>query len=531
MWSSRLRSPSTPKAQLVKDEERIVSNALVTYAAKLITGSIGFLMVPFLIRSLGEETYGVMGVCWSILGFMLLVELGIRPAVMRQFTSALFKDEVDRSNEVASTAFAFYLLISSVIVGVLVITGDRFLDSMNVPAELAGDAYYTLVLVGASASFGLLGVPFTSAIFSQLRHDIEHYVLVAKSMTTAILIVALFTLRDPRLLAWALVDSFATVSVFLAFVWQAKRLCPSLEVAPRHVTRRGFADVAGFGTYTTLIGAAAWINMQSGPVVISYFLGTAAVAHFTPILGVMGTLTPIQTAFLAPLRTFITKAHATDDWGVIGRVLIRSTRYSLLSTGAIVTLLASVAGPFVGVWLGANFEDTAQVLLIWCVGWLFQASTGASYGIYVGTARLRVLTLVNTIIAIVSISIGVFLVARSDWGVVGIAWGMLAAQVVRSTTFFFYSSSICQVDKLEYLKQGFFGPGVALLALGASSLGIQHALTLHPFAELVAAATGGGAVFALLAWRVGLPADDHRRVQSYIDKIRTRISKGRGAAG
>jgi O-antigen/teichoic acid export membrane protein len=510
----------------VKDEERIISSTLVTYGAKLVTSAIGFLMVPYLLRSLGEGAYGVMGVCWSILGLMLLVEMGVRPAVARQFTNALFRGETERSNEVASTSLAFYGVIASGILLASVVGGGRLLAAMNVSAELHGEGRVALALVGACSGLTLLGVPFMSALFSQLRHDIEQYTAIARSVVGAAAIVALFELSGPGLVKWAVVDLLMTFGVFLAVVWQAHRQCASLRLAPALVTRRGFRDVAGFGSYTSVIAIAAWINTQSGSLVISRFLGTAAVAHFSPVLGIIATLTPLQTAFLAPLRSFLTKAHATGDWGVIRRVLIRSTRYSLLATGSIAVLLAALAFQFVPAWLGPGFEDTSNVLVLCSLGWLFQAGTGASYGIYVGTGRLRMLTAVNVLAALLSLSLGLYLVGWASWGIAGVALGMLAGQAIRSVCFFFHSAGICEVGYAQYLREGYAGPLASLSVLGGVAWGVQHLIDARPFFEVILAGSAAAVAYAPLLWWVGLCPDDRRRALVYLARLRARLPGG-----
>jgi O-antigen/teichoic acid export membrane protein len=509
------------------DEERIISNTLVTYGAKLISGAVGFLMVPYLLRRLGESSYGLMGVCWSILGFMLLIEMGIRPAVSRQFANALFRGETERSNEVASTSLAFYAAIAALIFAALAVFGPGFLAAMNVAPELRGEGRIALLLVGVSSGLTLLGVPFMSALFSQLRHDIEQYTAIGRGIANAAVIVAVFELSGPRLVSWAAVEALGAVIVFCVSVYQARRLCPTLRIRRELVTRRGFGDIASFGTYTTLIAAAAWINMQSGSLVISRFLGTAAVAHFSPAQAVTATLTPLQTAFLAPLRSFLTKAHAIGDAAVIRRVLIRSTRYSLLATGSITVLLSVLAFRFVPAWLGEGFEDTSQVLVLVSLAWLFQAGNGASYGIYVGTGRLRLLTAVNVSIAVVSLCIGVYLVGWTSSGVVGIAWGTFAAQAVRSTCFFFYSSHICEISRLRYLREGFAGPALCLAALAGVAWIVEAALDARPIVEVVAAGAAAGLVYAPLVWWVGLVPDDRRRAFHYLAKVRARLPGGR----
>ena len=294
---------------------------------------------------------------------------------------------------------------------------------MNVPAGRESEAATTLLLVGLTASLALLGVPFVTILQSQLRHDIEQYQAAATSLCTGLLIVLLFEVWEPRLVTWATVQVLAALVALVVYVLQAHRLCPTLEVRARRASWRAFGEIAGFSVYTTLLGTTGWVNMQSGPMVISYFLGTRSVSHYVPVLAIVATLMPLHAAFLAPLRTFLTRAHALGDWDVIRRVLIRSTRYSLLITGGIVVMLGSVAFQGVPVWLGAGFEDTSRVLVLWCAAWVLQASTGSAYGIYVGTGRLRAMTILTLTLALSSLGLGMALVKWTSWGIVGVARG------------------------------------------------------------------------------------------------------------
>jgi len=50
---------------------------------------------------------------WSILGFMLLVEMGIRPSRRAPVRERPVSSETQRSNEVASTSLAFYAAIAA----------------------------------------------------------------------------------------------------------------------------------------------------------------------------------------------------------------------------------------------------------------------------------------------------------------------------------------------------------------------------------------------------------------------------------
>ena len=140
----------------MRDEARIILNALLALAARLVSMATGIVMVPYLIGHLGEETYGIIGIAGSILGFMILVEMGIRPATVRQYTSFLFSGDERRANELVSTAMAFYAALAGAIVLVLAVGGRDFLVTMQVSPEIIRVAHWTLLAAGVALGLVLV---------------------------------------------------------------------------------------------------------------------------------------------------------------------------------------------------------------------------------------------------------------------------------------------------------------------------------------------------------------------------------------
>ena len=500
----------------MKDESRIILNALLAHASRIVSMGVAFLMVPYLIGHLGEAAYGVVGISGSILGLLVLVEMGVRPATVRQYSSLLFQGEIDRANAIVSTSMVLYLGLSGVIVLALVVFGHAFLAAMQVPPELDSVAWWTLLAAGLALSVNLVTTPYRAALVSQLRHDIEHYTLMLMTFLRAGLIVATFVVWSESLLVWGIATLLSNVVVYFTVRWKSAQLCPTLRIRTGLASREAWREISSLGVDTTVAQLSSWVNMQSGSIIISYFLGAAAVTHYAPVLILMNALISFSGSFIQQLIPVMTRASGQENFGLMQRTFVRSTRYSILVSGAGATWVAAHAGLIVPAWLGAGFEDTANALVIWSAAVVLRTFTGASLPVFLGSARLRGVALFNLALAVVSLGAAIYMVGATDLGILGAAIPALAAQAVRTVVRVVLAARVCRIGLLEFVRLSYGGPSLCLVTVGAVALGVQQLTELGTWPELALSGSLSLVAFAAVGWTIGLTADDRAKVATYL---------------
>jgi O-antigen/teichoic acid export membrane protein len=513
----------------VRDEARLIFNSLLSYGSQAVTAAVGLFMVPYLIGALGHDRYGVIGIAGSILTLVVLIELGLRPAAARQFTRFLHLGEHERANELASTALLAYAGIGVTIVAVAVLVGDAFLAVMQLTDPLRAEAWPMLVVVAASFAVVLLQAPYEAALASRLRYDVTQYCQAGGAVFRAALIVLTFSFWRPALIVWAGAALLWSAVSLLIHRQRAHVHVSSLDLRRAHVSRRGARDLVTFGAWASVNRLAQWLSEYSGPMIVSAYLGPQAVALYTPAIVLVVALQPLHRAFLGQLTPVVTRFHAEGAVERIARVLERSTRYGLLIGGGAIVLVAALAFPLIRLWLGEGFAVTALVLIAWCMRSLLQAAAGGSFAVFMGTGEVRVVALINVVLALGGVSAALYLIDQTRLGVLAPALAMLAAQVVRSAIWFLVVTRIADLNRLRYLRRAFAGPLLCLAVLGSVALGVQHCLVVPDLIELVAAAAGAGVVFLALTWALGLNAEDRSKVRGYAQSLRRRARPGRRA--
>ncbi len=508
-------------------ETRITINSLVAIASWGTRAVVLFALVPFLIAELGEARFGVIGVISSLLAFVTMLLLGGRPGATRQFTSLLHSGELERANQLASTFAALCVALAGLLLLGLGLCEDVLLKSLGVPSDLIEQSAAALFLAAAGVGLVLTASPYLVALGSQLRYDIRYYIDMVEVLARAGLIVLLFWLWRADLIAWGTASLIPAGLVWGIARWQAYAKCRPLSLSPRHVSRRGLSDLWGSGLFTLVVQISGWFTIYSGPLVISYFLGTTAVAHYTPVILLATGLQVPSRAFLIQLEPVLTRAVVDQDFARIRRVLLRSARYTLLLSGGAAVWFGLLAPLIIRCWLGEGFEDTVIVLRLWCAAVVLQSAVGGAFAVFLGAGKYRMVGSLNAILGAAVVASVAFLIGGMGYGIGAVAASVVAAQVVRTAIWIPGALSICGLDVRRLTRESYRGPALCLLGLSLVELTLERSLAASAWVELAVAGSGSLITYAFLAWAVGLSLEDRTKAAGYLRQGWSRVLRRR----
>src|SRR5689334_7759573 len=87
---------------------RTVFNVLTNWGAVLLGMSISFVLSPFLVHHLGDARYGLWGVIGSIIGYLGLLDFGIRVGVTRFVARHDATGDREAATRLVSTALGLF---------------------------------------------------------------------------------------------------------------------------------------------------------------------------------------------------------------------------------------------------------------------------------------------------------------------------------------------------------------------------------------------------------------------------------------
>jgi len=318
------------------------------------------LLFPFLNRTLflwllGPAYLGLNGLFSSILGVLMLVELGFGTAVV----CSMYKPVADDDRELLCAYLKFYRSVYRW-VGAAIFFGGLallpFLDRLvhgNVPPDIDLHVLYVIHLVNTAASYFLfayrgvvLGAHHRNDVITNIRTG------VSVAQYVAVFLILLVTRNYYH---YILATVVFTVVQNVLLVKASRRLFPDIEPRgelPKDIRRKVVSDVKSI--FMHKVGGV--ITNSTDNLVISAFLGLVAVAaygnYYYVVTSVSGLVAVVYSSMTGGFGNKIYTESKEENF----RLFMRMNRLSMVVVVFCAALMAALYQPFMVVWVKGDPE-------------------------------------------------------------------------------------------------------------------------------------------------------------------------------
>ena len=400
-----------------------------TFVSGVVDGVLALValgVTPLLVRHLGTEPYGVIGLVTVLSTQLSTLQLGVGPALLRALGEARGRGDAP-SLRATLEAGAMLSALSALAIGAasLVLAPRAWNDAFATSAAVKPQA---LAAVPATALLLALQ-PLLAVLYASLSGLERFPLLNAIRLAHGLLRSALG--------AWAAVRGGGLVGVLLA---QAAADAVAIAIAPlvfraavppargQAPLRSAAAQLLRLGVPLSVAGIASGLLLDGDKIALGMLRSVAEVAYYTVPLGVVGRLGSFAgTAciFLVPRLAAAAAAGRSEEGA---QLAARATRLGLCLTAAAAAPLLAIAPELLSLWLGPAFSEraapAARVLL---VGLAVQAS------IYGAHAAIRARAPASTLAVVYALELPAFALILwlfvRPWGVTGaaFAWALRLA--------------------------------------------------------------------------------------------------------
>ena len=169
---------------------RFALNAAANWIAFLFSAVVGFFLSPYLVEHLGATRYGVWTLIAGLVGYLGLLDLGIRQAVNRYTAHHYAAREHEQSSLIISAALRLFGILGILSMFISGVVAYFLPDLFNIPETLTNDARTIILISGAAMAVSLVGGVFGGIITGLERFDIQCWldILVTSARTIAIVL-------------------------------------------------------------------------------------------------------------------------------------------------------------------------------------------------------------------------------------------------------------------------------------------------------------------------------------------------------
>lgn len=338
----------------------VAKHSIYNVAGSLAPVLVGLVTVPIYLAEIGIERYGILSLCWVILGQLSFLNLGLGPALAQKLAS-------ERAETKSSPSGLFWTatwlnlgmgFIAALLV--LAVAPIYFGTVTNLPSTIQRELGPAIPYVAASVPAAMLVSVLNGALQGREKFLAQNVIGSISSILVVVLpLLASFAFgpRLDHLIAAALIGRVASLlSLYLASV-------PAVPVA-RPVFDGALAKpLLVFGGWMTLVNIIAPIIVTADRFVIGTFLGAAAVTIYVVPYQLAQRLRILPEGLVRAL--FPRMAYSSPEQR--DRLVNDGVSALVCLMTPLAVLAIAIVGPFMHLWVGgmiaAQSNPVAYILI------------------------------------------------------------------------------------------------------------------------------------------------------------------------
>ncbi len=453
----------------------LAKNALLNFIGQVIPLLVGVITIPFIVRGLGTERFGLLSLAWVILSYFAIFDIGLGRATTKFVAEALGKGKEDVT-EIVWTAVTIQVIMG--IIGGVVLAGiTPFLveQILKIPPYLIEEARATFYLLAIAVPVVLISSSFRGILEAAQRFDIINAVKIPLN-TLIFLLPLVGVLLNFQLLGIVALLLIARVLALLVIIVFDLWLFPKLRKIS--VSFNLFPRLFSFGGWVTISSIVSPILVYLDRFLIGSILSLSAVTYYTVPYEVITRLLIIPISLTITLFPAFSALWGVEDKERIKIFFIRAVKYLLFTLGVIIFLIIIFAKEILQFWLGDEFvEKSAQVLQILSFGVLINSLAHVPYSLLQGIGRPDLTAKFHLFELFLYIGIAWFLVVNYGINGAALAW---AIRVTIDAILLFMATFKIYELKTNFLRHnGITATFLVLLILGF--VGYILKILLQPF--------------------------------------------------
>lgn len=513
---------------------QIATNMFTSWGCNLLSGILGWALVPIYLAELGKEGYGLIGLATTIITFTFVADMGLREALGRQLAVEVTHKDMDAFNELASSALVFYICSSSLLGLALGMTAPLLAGIFAVSPAYRPEAVFLIRWYAPLASvLTFIGTVFSATLTSANRFDQLNLTTSKVYALRAVILVVALKLAHVGLHGWAAVTLSTEVVRLVLLARAAKRHRPTLRLRLSFFRVRALKSLASLGLIYFGAQAARILGSQSDPFVLSFYFGPAILALYTPAVQLLNAVKPFVYALQDQLYPVTTGLHVANDEERMAQVLFLGTKYMMIMAAGVCAVLMGFSDSIIHVWIGgrlgpANAIVAGHALFILTVVELLIFASGTQWPVLLGKGRLKVYLATALPANAVYLLMSVVLVGHTRLGFYGVLVPDFLINLGIRAVLCQYTARLCSVRLWDYIVVSYVRPLAILGVLLLVCFGIKTVIQPASYASLALCFLMAFVAWVGLSWGIGFTREDRERLKRLLHRILSWIGGRRG---
>ncbi len=402
---------------------RSIMNIKVGMIFYILSLFLAFFSRKIFLDCLGVEFIGLMGMLKNIMSFLSVAELGIGTSIVYFLYKPLQEDNHNKINEVMSMLAFLYRCIG-VLIGIMGFIVSLFFpwwfDNLTIGLPLVYFAFYSFL--GSSVSGYIFNYKQLLVGANQKQYLVNAYFQTIGIVQSIAQILLAYYYRN--LWLWVVVGLIFTFIGIIIFNYRIQQLYPWLciDLKKGREDLKKYPEVLKKTRQIFVQKIKDFILYRSDEIMVGMFVSVTKVAFYGNYTIIINKLNFLVNILSQGLSAGVGNLLAEGNEHNIMKVFWELTAARFLILGIIIFSLLLFLQPFIGCWLGTNYQLNNIIVYLVIFNLFIRYQSAAVY-IYLGSAGLFSDVWASWTELIVNISITLLL--APIYGIAGILLGKI----------------------------------------------------------------------------------------------------------
>jgi len=410
--------------------KKLLSGSVIQLSNLLLEIIIGFLLLPFLIKELSTETYGLWILVMSIVSFLGLMTLGLSSAVQRFLSIEISaKNYIEYQKTTSSSLFVFLIL------GLLCILASYTISifSVNFVAQenLQSDFKTLILLMGVNIAIKFFATPFRAALTAEFKFIIVSTIdILTLLIKTLLTIIFIYNDMGVVSLGFALIIGEASGNFMLAAIANKKLIF--FKFSLQKLSKMKIKELFKFSINSFIATLGEMLRFPIDNIIISSFIGLSFVTIYSIPVRLLSYANAFILQSLSVLQPVFAKLHAENNTEELKNKFEFANHLSFCLSGLLASSLFIFGGNFINLWIN-QYDETAFLIIVLPITILVGISQQPSIMVLYAINKHKYYAYQNITESIFNIILS--LIFLQYWGIYGVAIGTVLPMIIGKLVF------------------------------------------------------------------------------------------------
>lgn len=359
--------------------KQMTINLLASIVSFGVNMAINFFLTPYLVASLGTESYGFIGLANNFVQYATIITLALNSMSGRFISIAYHRGDKEKASRLFSSVLIADLFLAGVMLA-LTSLFTAYLDIfLQIPEKLIASVKITFGITFLTFVISIITAIFTTATFVKNRIDINSIRDIISNLLKIAVIIALFTFFPAQLYYIALATLASGVFLLLTNITVKKKILPDVKISIKKFEIASVKIIIAAGIWMSLAQLSNALISGIDLLLCNITLGAALMG----ILSIAKTIPHCISSLIATLASVFTPHYTilyakNDIKGLIKEVTFTSKVLSFILTVPITGFII-FGYEFYTLWQPTKTPEeitTIQILsILTCIAYLFTTHT------------------------------------------------------------------------------------------------------------------------------------------------------------